>query len=67
VDSMATESGCEKRWYVELRGCESSAAPRYGRERGEIREATELREIIESLVIGTIRRPAEVKELAGSP
>jgi hypothetical protein len=41
--------------------------PHYGRERGEIREATELREVIESLVIGRIRRPAEVKELAGSP
>jgi hypothetical protein len=41
--------------------------PRYGRERGEIIEATEFREIIESLVIGTIRRSVEVKELAGSP
>jgi hypothetical protein len=35
--------------------------PRYGRERGEIREATEFREIIELLVIGTIRRSVEVK------
>ena len=41
--------------------------PRYGRERGEIREATELREITESLVIGPVRRSAEVKELAESP
>jgi hypothetical protein len=41
--------------------------PRYGRERGETREDTEPREITESLVISTILRPAEVKELAGSP
>jgi hypothetical protein len=41
--------------------------PRYGRERGEIREATEPRETTESLVIGPMRRSAEVKELAGSP
>jgi hypothetical protein len=41
--------------------------PRYGRERGEIREDTELREIIECLVIGTMLRFAEAKELAGSP
>jgi hypothetical protein len=40
--------------------------PRYGREGGEIREATEFREIIEPPVIGTIRRSVEVKELAGS-
>jgi hypothetical protein len=41
--------------------------PRYGRERGEIREDTEPRELTEPLVIGTIRLPVEVKELAGSP
>jgi len=41
--------------------------PRYGRERGEIREATECSEITESLVIGSMRRSTEVKELAGSP
>jgi hypothetical protein len=41
--------------------------PRYGRERGEIVEATESREIIESLVIGAIRRFVEAKELARSP
>jgi hypothetical protein len=41
--------------------------PHYGRERGEIIEDTEPREITESLVIGIIRRSAEVKELAGSP
>jgi hypothetical protein len=41
--------------------------PRYGRERGEITEDTEPMEITESLVIGTIRRSTEARELAGSP
>ena len=67
MDSMATESGCEKRWTLSCEDVRARLRPRYGRERGEIREATELREITESLVIGTIRRSAEVKELAGSP
>jgi hypothetical protein len=41
--------------------------PHYGRERGEITEDTEPMEITESLVIGTIRRSTEARELAGSP
>jgi Ni,Fe-hydrogenase III small subunit len=41
--------------------------PRYGRERGGIREATEPREITDTLVIGPMQRSAEVKELAGFP
>jgi len=41
--------------------------PRYGRERGETREVTVPRETTEPLVIGIIRRSAEVQELAGSP
>ena len=64
---MATESGCEVRWRLNCGDARARLRPRYGRERGEITEATELREITESLVIGPMRRSAEVKELAGSP
>ena len=64
---MATESGYGRDGGLSCEDVRARLRPRYGRERGEIREATELREITESLVIGPMRRSAEVKELAGSP
>jgi hypothetical protein len=64
---MATESGCEKGSKLSCGDVRTWLRPRYGRERGEIREDTEPRETTESLVIGTIRRSAEAKELARSP
>src|SRR4029453_18994181 len=59
VDIMATEGGCWKGWRVRCEDVRARLGPRYGRERGEITEYTEPREITESLVIGPIRRPVE--------